>query len=193
MVMFSYFDIIFLIETMGKEKGLSAGIAKRRWQLGHWTHTACPSMGMQGKGAGHGQTRLRGGERGRTSDISDRVPQGGEGGVSSGSLPGEGRDTDGDAGAFLETEREGNRDHLGGGKPLSSNMPRMRHASPVAGPQRTPQEHRDVKGWGEKEETTTGRGGGQGQRGDGLRGLRGEFADSTSVQISGEDPDEGGR
>ena len=161
--------------------------------MGHWIHTTCPSMGRQGKGAKHGQTRLRGGRRGRASDISDRVPQGGGKGVSSGRMPGEGQDTDGDAGAFLETACEGHRDHIGGGKPPSSKMPTMRHASPVAGPQRQPQEHRDGQKWGGKEEMKTGRGGGQGQRGDGLRDLRGAVAESTSVQISGEDLDGGER
>ena len=100
---------------------------------------------------------------------------------------------DGDAGEFLDTARELHRDHLGGGKPPSSKMPTMRHASPVESPQRPPQEHIDVQGWGGKEETTTGGGGGQGQRGDGLRGLRGAVADSTLVQISEEDPNGGGR
>ena len=46
----------------------------------------------------HGYRR---GRRGRASDISDRVPQGGYDGMSSGRLSGEGRDTDGNAGAFL--------------------------------------------------------------------------------------------
>ena len=57
------------------------------------------------------------GRMGRTKNISDRVPQGGDEGVSSGRMSGEGRDTDGDANAFLETACEGHRDHLGGGKP----------------------------------------------------------------------------
>ena len=72
-------------------------------------------------------------------------------------------------------------------------MPTMRHASPVAGPQQPPQEHRNVQGGGGKEEKTTSGGRDQGQRGDGLWGLRGEVADSNSVQISGEDPDGVGR
>ena len=59
-----------------------------RLDIQTWTHTACPSMGRQGKGAGHGQKRLRGGRRGRSSDISDRVPQGGDEGVSSGRVYG---------------------------------------------------------------------------------------------------------
>ena len=42
----------------------------------------------------------------------------------------------------------------------------------MTGPQRPPQEHIDVQEWGGQEETTTGGGGGQGERGDGLRGLR---------------------
>ena len=83
-------------------------------------------------------------------------------------MSGEGRDTDGNAGAFLETSCEGNSDHLVGGKPLSYKMPTMRHASPMAGPQQPPQEHGDVQEWGGKEETMTGGGGGQGQHGDGL-------------------------
>ena len=108
----------------------------------------------------HGKARERrwtwtdaatGGRRGRASDILDRVPQGGDEGVSSGRISREGRDTDGDAGALLETAREGHRDNLGGGKPPSSKMPTMRHASPVAGPQRPPQEHIDVQEWGGKE------------------------------------------
>ena len=69
----------------------------------------------------------------------------------------------------------------------------MSHVRPVTGPQRPPQEHRDVQEWGGQEETTTGGGGGQGQRGDGLRGLRGAVAGSPLVQIPGEDLDGGGR
>ena len=60
----------------------------------------------------HGKARERhctwtdpatGRRRGRTSEILDRGPQGGDEGVSSVRLSGEGRDTDGNAGAFLET------------------------------------------------------------------------------------------
>ena len=69
---------------------------------------------------GYGRERM-----GRASDILDRVLQGGDNGVSSGRLSGEGRDTDDDVGAFLETAREGHSDHLGGGKPPSSKMPTM--------------------------------------------------------------------
>ena len=43
------------------------------------------------------------GRRRRAKDISGRVPQGGDEGVSSGSMPGKGRDKDGDEDAFLET------------------------------------------------------------------------------------------
>ena len=109
-----------------------------------------------------------GGGRGRASNISDRVPQGGYEGVSSGRMSGEGRDREDDAGAFLETAWEGHSDHLGVGKPLLSNIPTMWHVCPVTGPQRPPQAHRDVQEWGGQEETTTGGGRGQGQRGDGL-------------------------
>ena len=38
----------------------------------------------------------RRGRRGRAKDISDRFPQGGDKGVSSGRMPGTGRDKDGD-------------------------------------------------------------------------------------------------
>ena len=49
--------------------------------------------GKLGNDDGHGQTQLQEGERGgRTKDISDRVPQGGDEGVSSGRMPGKGRD-----------------------------------------------------------------------------------------------------
>ena len=53
--------------------------------------------------------------RGRASDISDRVPQGGDEGVSSGRFSGKVRDIDDDAGTFLETACEGHSDHLGEG------------------------------------------------------------------------------
>ena len=65
------------------------------------------------------------GRRGRAKDISDRVPQGGDKGVPSGSMPGKGPDKDGNEGAFLEKACTGRRDHLGGGKPPSSKMPTM--------------------------------------------------------------------
>ena len=47
--------------------------------------------------------------------------------------------------------------------------------------------------WGGKEETATGGGGGKRQRGDGLQGIRGAVIDGIKFQISGEDPDGGGR
>ena len=88
------------------------------------------------------------GRRRRAKDISGRVPQGGDDGVSSGSMPGKGRDKDGDEGAFLEKACTGRHDHLGGGKPPSSKMPMMHHASPVAVTEWTPQDHSDVQEWG---------------------------------------------
>ena len=90
------------------------------------------------------------GRRGRAKDISDRVPQGGDKGVSSGRMPGKSRDKDGDEGAFMETACKGRRDHLGGGKPPSSKMPTMRHASPVAVSKWHLQEHSNVQEWGGK-------------------------------------------
>ena len=108
------------------------------------------------------------GGRGRAKDISDRVPQGGGEGVSSGRMPGKGRDKDGDEGAFLETACSGRRDHLGGGKTPSAKMPTMRHASPVADTKWPSQEHSNVQEWDGKEETVTGGGRVKRQRGDGL-------------------------
>ena len=67
---------------------------------------------------------LRGG-RGGDNNILDRVTQGGDEGVSSERVPGKGRDTDGNEGAFVETARTGCCDHLGGGKPPSSKMTTM--------------------------------------------------------------------
>ena len=82
-------------------------------------------MEKQGKDDGHGQTQPREGGGGGAKDISDRVPQGGDKGVSSGRVPGKGRDTDGDEDAFLETACKGRHDHLGGGKPPLSKIPTL--------------------------------------------------------------------
>ena len=90
----------------------------------------------------------RGRRRGGANNISDRFPQGGDKGVSSGRVPGKGRDTDGDESAFLATACSGRCDHLGGGKPPSSKMPTMRHAGPVTVTKWTSQDHIDVQKWG---------------------------------------------
>ena len=119
------------------------------------------------------------GRRERDKYISDRVPQGGDKGVSSGRMPGTGRKKAGDEGAFLETACKGRRDHLGGGKPPSSKMPTMRHVCPVAVSKWPSQEYSNVQEWSGKEETITGGGGGKRQRGDGLRGLRGAVTGGT--------------
>ena len=115
--------------------------------------------------------------RGGSNNISDRVPQGGDEGVSSGRVPGKGRYTDGYEGAFMETACSGRRDHLGGGKPPSSKIPTMRHAGPVTVTKWTSQDHIDVQKWGGEEEAATGGGGGKRKNGDGLRGLRGTATD----------------
>ena len=60
-------------------------------------------------------------------------------------LPGKGRDTDGDEGAFLAPACLGHRDHLGGGKPPTSKVLTMRHAGPVVVPQWETPEHCDVQ------------------------------------------------
>ena len=59
----------------------------------------------------------RGHVRGGTADISDGVPQGGDKGLPSRRVPGEGGDKDGDARALLEKARAGHSHHPGGGKP----------------------------------------------------------------------------
>ena len=135
----------------------------------------------------HGKTKERrwtwndaatgGGRRRGANNISDRVPQGGDEGVSSGRLHGKGQDTDGDQGEFLATACQGRRDHLGGGKPPSSKMPTMQHSGPVVITKWTPQEHSDVQEWGGEEEAETGGGGGKRKHGDGLRGIRGTIKD----------------
>ena len=58
--------------------------------------------------------------------------QGGGEGMTSGGLPGKGRDADGDEGTFMAQACTGRHDHLGGGKPHSSKVLTMRHAGPVA-------------------------------------------------------------
>ena len=83
----------------------------------------------------HGKARERlwtwteavtgGGEGGEAQTYQIYFPKGGGDDVSSGGLSGEGRDTDGDAGAFLETACEGHSDHIGGGNPPSSKIPTM--------------------------------------------------------------------
>ena len=66
-----------------------------------------------------------GGGRGRATDIPARVLQGGGKGVYSGRVPGEGRETDGDARALLEEARAGHHYHLGGGKPPPPQMRKL--------------------------------------------------------------------
>ena len=73
----------------------------------------------------------------------------------------------------------GHRDHLGGGKPPSTKIPTMRHASPVEVYEWLSQEHSNLQEWGGEEETGTGGGGGKRQRRDGLRGLRGAVTGGT--------------
>ena len=77
--------------------------------------------------------------------------------------------------------------------PPSSKMPTIRHASTMAVSQWPSQEHSNVQEWGGEEERATGNGGGKRQHGDGLRGLRVAVTVGTQFQISGENPDGGGR
>ena len=90
------------------------------------------------------------GRRGIKKDISDRFPQGGDKGVSSGRMPGKGRYKDGDEGSLLLTKCKGRRAHLGGGKRPSSKMPTLRHIRSVAVSRWPSQEYRDVQEWGGK-------------------------------------------
>ena len=133
-------------------------------------------MGKPSKEGGPVPTQLREGGGG-ANNISDRVPQGGDEGVPSGRVPGNGRNTDSDEGAFLATACSGPRDRLGRGKPPSSKMPTMRHAGPVKVTKWTSQEHSDVQEWGGEEKAETGGGGGKRKHVDGLRGLRGTATD----------------
>ena len=83
----------------------------------------------------HGKARERqwtwtdaatgGGRRGRVTDIPAGVSQGGGNGVSSGRVPGECMDTDGDARALLEEACAGHHYHLVGGKPPPSQMRKL--------------------------------------------------------------------
>ena len=88
-------------------------------------------MGMDGRGHG-------GGRRGRGTNIQSGVTQGGDNGVPSERVPGEGRDTDEDARALMEEERAGHHHHLGGGKPPPSKVQKLQHVCTVAGPQWLP-------------------------------------------------------
>ena len=90
-------------------------------------------------------TATAGGEGGESQTYRLEFPKGGGNGVSSGKLPGEVRDTDDDARALLEEARAGHHYHLGGGKPPPPQMRKLLHVRTVAGPQWTPQEHRDVQ------------------------------------------------
>ena len=64
-------------------------------------------MGMDGRGHGGGGAE----------NVSDGVPQGGDNGLPSRRVPGEGRDEDGDTRALLEKACAGHNHHTGGGEP----------------------------------------------------------------------------
>ena len=63
-------------------------------------------------------------------------------------VPRKGQDADGNENTFLAQTCTGRHDHLGGGKPPSSKMPTMQHASPVTVSKWPSQEHSDVQEWG---------------------------------------------
>ena len=77
---------------------------------GHTTHVT--AWENQGKNVDLYRRSYGRGSRGGANKILDRVPQGGDKGVSSGRVSEEGRDTDGDESAFLATACSGRRDHL---------------------------------------------------------------------------------
>ena len=85
--------------------------------------------------------------------------------MTSGGLPGKGRDADGDEGTFMAQTCPGRRDHLGRGKPPPSKVLAMRHAGAVAFPKWETQEHRNVQEWGGKGEPATGGDGDKGKHG----------------------------
>ena len=114
----------------GLRKGDGVGVARLTPQDATRQRTG-EEMGMGG--------RVHGGEgRGRDTNIQAGVPQGGDNGVPSGRVPGEGRDTDGDARALLEEARAGHHHHLGGGKPTPSKVRKLQQVCTVAGPQCPP-------------------------------------------------------
>ena len=140
--------------VQGLRKGVGGGV------IGYTPHdTAWKNQGEMVKLDRHSN----GEDRRGSNNISDRVPQGGDEGVSSGRVPGKGQDA---------PACPGRRDHLGGGEPTSSKMPTMRHAGPVAITKRTPQGYIDVQEWGGEKEVTTGGGRGKRKCRDGLRGLQ---------------------
>ena len=69
----------------------------------------------------------------------------------------------------------------------------MRHAGPVAEPQRETSGYCDVQEWGGAEETATGKDRAAGKHGDGLRGLRETTRGGTKFQVPGGNNDGGGR
>ena len=85
----------------GLRKGDGGGVARLSPHDATWLRTG-EEMGMDGHGHG-------GGRRWRGTIIQAGVPQGGDNGVPSGRVPGEGRDTDGDARALLEEARAGHQ------------------------------------------------------------------------------------
>ena len=72
-------------------------------------------MGVDRRGHGRGR-------RVRAANIYYGVPQGGDNGMPSRRVPGEGGDEDGNARALLEEARAGHNHHLGGGKPPLPKM-----------------------------------------------------------------------
>ena len=101
----------------GLRKGGGGGVAGLP---PHDTAQKSTGEGLDMEGHGYG-----GGRRGRATDITARVPHGGGKGVSSGRVPGEVRDTDGNVSALLEEARAGHHYHLGGGKPPPSQMHKL--------------------------------------------------------------------
>ena len=85
-----------------------------------------------------------------------------------GGLTRKGWDTDSDADAFMQPECPGHRGHLGGGKPPTPKMLKIRHAGNVAGTQQEAPCHRDVQERGGAEATVDGRGRAEGNHGEGL-------------------------
>ena len=115
--------------------------AGRVWELregggGRVSGSPLDDTSWEGKGGKVDLDRRSHGRRKGTTHIFYRVPyQGWYKGMPSGGLPRKGQDTDGDEDAFLSPGCPGHRDHLGGGKPPTSKVLMMRHASPVALPQ----------------------------------------------------------
>ena len=129
----------------------------------------------------------------RPADVSTGLPdQGRAAELPCRGLPRMGRDEDGDADALFQPACPGYRDNFGGGKPPSPTVPLMRHDGSMEGTKWQAPLYRTVrKGRGTKE-VSDGRGGVEGENGEGLQGLWETAGECVGFQVLGTG-DDGGR